>query len=365
MLRETRYKYEEVAERIRRKIVSGEYVVGKRIPPIRDLAELYGINPQTVNKATAYLGSLGYLVSRQGSGSVAAIPEAPDTQRTIPMLVDRRRSELLQELDSVNAYHCKDIYLTYMLEAKERGVSTEFVVFDEHADSPSDAFLSIVGRSDGFVVQGDLPQCYFDVLAERDIPVALINRSAPAGAGANVYSLIFGQDGFAELINYVVSMGHDRLLFVLSEQFERGTVYHRRLETVRRVAEGWRPARTVRIEPFAFDPERPAGDDVTDLIEAGYTCAIGFNDISALAFYSRVHQLGLAVPGDMSVAGFDDILAARLASPPLTTVRVDRADVVRRALRIVEEHGESVGALSLSRPAETRLILRKSVAPPR
>ena len=159
-------------------------------------------------------------------------------------------------------------------------------------------------------------------------------------------------------------MGHDRLLFVLSDQFERGTVYRRRLDTIRRVAEGWRPQRSVRIEPFVFDPEQPAGKAIEDLVKAGYTCAIGFNDISALAFYAHVYQIGLAVPGDMSVAGFDDILAARLANPSLTTVRVDRAEIVRRALQIIGTHQDNTGAPTQPRPAQTRLVLRKSVAPP-
>lgn len=359
-----RYKYEEIAEQIRQKIVSGEYPAGARIPPIRNLAKLHGTNPQTVGKATAYLVSLGYLVSRQGSGSVASIPRTAASRRTIPMLIDRRRSELLRELDSVYAYHCKDIYLAYMLVAQERDFATEFIVFDEDAQVASQAFLTAIEHADGFVVQGDLPPCYFDILEQRGIPAVLINRNVPENGPANLFSFLMGDDGLVELVNYVVSLGHDRLIFVLSSQFDQGTVYRHRLDVVRNVAMSWRPARPVEITSFVFDPDRAAAGDLEQLIADRYTCAIGFNDISALAFYAQAHQLGLTVPTDLSITGFDDILAARLANPTLTTVRVDRADLVRRALHLIETYRDRTPASQHTYRSPTRLTVRRSVATP-
>jgi DNA-binding LacI/PurR family transcriptional regulator len=364
MIGEARYKYEEIADRIRRKIVTGDYPIGERIPTIRDLATAYGVNPQTVNKATAYLASLGYLVSRQGAGSVAAMPRSTSQARLVPMLVDRRRSELLRELDSVFAYHCKDIYLIYMLASGEDDYRTEFIVYDETDSVVNDAFRAAVGEAAGFVVQGDLPGCYLDQLGESGVPTALINRGLSEKRPQNVFSLLYSQNALDQMINYVISMGHDRLLFVLSDQFEKGSVYNRRLSRVEEIARSWNPGRSIVVDTLTFSPDRMPDPTVESRLSDGFTCAIGYNDISALAFYAQVHALGLTIPGDISVVGFDDILAAQLAGPPLTTIRVDRAAMVRSALAMIRDY-PGRGTRDATVLVDTQIVLRKSVSPPR
>ena len=55
----------------------------------------------------------------------------------------------------------------------------------------------------------------------------------------------------------------------------------------------------------------------------GVTAVCAYNDEVALALFAGLRQLGLAAPADLAVIGVDDIPAARLASPPLSTVRAD------------------------------------------
>ncbi|MEV4171230.1 LacI family DNA-binding transcriptional regulator [Nonomuraea sp. NPDC049709] len=70
--------------------------------------------------------------------------------------------------------------------------------------------------------------------------------------------------------------------------------------------------------------------------EQAVTGVCAFNDETALAVLAGLHEHGLTVPGDMAVVGADDIPAARLAAPPLTTVCWDLHDVARhRAETIV------------------------------
>lgn len=69
-----------------------------------------------------------------------------------------------------------------------------------------------------------------------------------------------------------------------------------------------------------------AGRDRPDVI----VCA---NDETALRLIDAVRSLGLAVPRDIAVVGFDDIPAAAHANPPLTTVHQPIAEIARTALR--------------------------------
>jgi DNA-binding LacI/PurR family transcriptional regulator len=96
-----------------------------------------------------------------------------------------------------------------------------------------------------------------------------------------------------------------------------------------------------------------------DLLDQGVTAIFSGNDQMALGALSAATALGLTVPEDLSIVGFDDVPEAAFYHPPLTTVRQDLAEAGRRAVALLL--GESDAAPSV-RP---QLIVRASTAPPR
>src|SRR5690606_10331619 len=60
-----------------------------------------------------------------------------------------------------------------------------------------------------------------------------------------------------------------------------------------------------------------------------------FNDLLAVSVYKAAHELGIRIPQDLSVVGFDDIEIASLLGPPLTTVRTDSYKVGVEAARLI------------------------------
>jgi LacI family transcriptional regulator len=63
------------------------------------------------------------------------------------------------------------------------------------------------------------------------------------------------------------------------------------------------------------------------------TAIFAANDAMAIGALAALHEAGRRVPGDVAVAGFDDIPTARYAHPPLSTVRVDISGLGERATR--------------------------------
>ncbi|HKG56051.1 MAG TPA: substrate-binding domain-containing protein, partial [Candidatus Limnocylindrales bacterium] len=94
------------------------------------------------------------------------------------------------------------------------------------------------------------------------------------------------------------------------------------------------------------------------------TAVLAMSDAMAIGAMRAVRSLGLSVPGDVSVVGFDDIDIAAHTDPPLTTVhqpiRRKGEEAVRLLLGIV--HGREA-AKTEHRRLETRLIVRGSTAP--
>jgi DNA-binding LacI/PurR family transcriptional regulator len=68
------------------------------------------------------------------------------------------------------------------------------------------------------------------------------------------------------------------------------------------------------------------------------TAVFAFNDGMALGVLHWLREHGHAVPGDVSVAGFDDISAAAVSDPPLTTVALQSIDLGRRAAQLLLDH---------------------------
>ena len=62
------------------------------------------------------------------------------------------------------------------------------------------------------------------------------------------------------------------------------------------------------------------------------TAVFACSDTQAFGIYDAAHQLGLSIPEDLSVTGFDDINSARHLGPPLTTMRQPLAEMTRATL---------------------------------
>jgi LacI family transcriptional regulator len=77
---------------------------------------------------------------------------------------------------------------------------------------------------------------------------------------------------------------------------------------------------------------------------------ICYNDLLAIGFMKEAQSLGFKIPGDISVAGFDDIPYAQYVSPPLTSVNLQSEGMGELAMRTMLD-------LLAGRPAENYTVL--------
>jgi LacI family transcriptional regulator len=195
-------------------------------------------------------------------------------------------------------------------------------------------------------------------------PLALPD-SAPAPA-----TVAFDNRGGARrLTEHLLSLGHRRIGYV-SGPVERSTTRHR--------LEGHRAALAAggaRTAPGLEDHaerltvhgtyDRASGYDAAlELLrrDAGLTAIVAANDTVALGVCAALRDRGLSIPGDVSVAGFDDLPFSADVSPALTTVRIPLHEAGARAGKLV------MGRLSPPpggvATIGTELMVRGSTAPP-
>ena len=136
-----------------------------------------------------------------------------------------------------------------------------------------------------------------------------------------------------------------------------------RISGIRRAArECGRSPSTQRVVHADFS--RDGGADATaQLLETyqGVTAIIALNDSMAVGAYATLRLLGVRVPDDISVFGFDDMPIAVDVTPPLTTVRIPLIDMGVRAMMLALDDAEPQDRREV---VEVSLVMRESCAAP-
>ncbi|SEG79737.1 transcriptional regulator, LacI family [Actinacidiphila yanglinensis] len=211
-------------------------------------------------------------------------------------------------------------------------------------------------------------------LAASGTRIVLCGRPPLPDAGAEITTIAFDNRGGARrLTEHLLSLGHRRIGCVAGP-LERSTTRHR--------LEGHRAA----LAAYGLAPEVAAGEEFRDLpgrpvVHGGYdrssgydgalellrkdpavTAIVAANDTAALGVCAALRDRGLSVPGDVSVAGFDDLPFSVDAAPALTTVRIPLQEAGARAGRLVL--GRSAPPPGAMATVATELMVRGSTAPP-
>ncbi|WP_244871588.1 LacI family DNA-binding transcriptional regulator [Catellatospora sp. TT07R-123] len=95
------------------------------------------------------------------------------------------------------------------------------------------------------------------------------------------------------------------------------------------------------------------------------TAIFASNDLQALGVYQAARQLGLRIPADLSVVGFDDLPVAALVDPPLTTVHQPLTEMAVAATELALALGRGERTPQVGLELATTLTVRGSTAPPR
>jgi LacI family transcriptional regulator len=93
------------------------------------------------------------------------------------------------------------------------------------------------------------------------------------------------------------------------------------------------------------------------------TAVLTSNDLTAIGALGAITRAGLRVPDDISVVGFDDIELSQFTQPPLTTIRLSRDELGRKAFDALYETVEGQQRSGHEIKVSTSLVLRKSTAP--
>jgi DNA-binding LacI/PurR family transcriptional regulator len=243
----------------------------------------------------------------------------------------------------------------------EAGVALVLIPRGQEGSGHADIVRTAV--VDGFVAHCDaLDDERRLIVQERRLPIVVLDgRPGPGEPSVGIDE----EDGTSAAAQHLLDLGHRRLGVIafaphVFGQYNSGT--ERRLAGYRRaVAGAGLDPQALAVVEGNFRDRAQTVAVVRELLETPDppTGLLAMSDEMAVAAIDAVHELGLRVPEDVSVVGFDDTVTARTSSPPLTTIRQPHADKGAAAVRMLL--GGSAGPREISFPVE--LVVRGSSGP--
>ncbi|ANC32629.1 DUF6807 family protein [Isoptericola dokdonensis] len=162
-------------------------------------------------------------------------------------------------------------------------------------------------------------------------PVVLINRHLP-GAGVPTVRVDHAS-GVRGMVDHLVALGHRDLVYAAGPPSSASDAERRAT-----LAEARERFPGLRVSTVPVGSTVDEGYRCADAVLAtGATGVVAYNDLVALGLLARLGETGVAVPGDISVTGFDDVELSRYAAPPLTTAAVPQAELGRRAWQLLHD----------------------------
>jgi DNA-binding LacI/PurR family transcriptional regulator len=251
-----------------------------------------GVGEETRRRILAAAEELGWRPSAHARGLAEA------RARAIGLLLARPLEQL--EIDP---------FFVRFLAGVERTLARtdHALVLRVSGESDVDAYerLAASGRVDGFLLcDVELDDPRFERIA---LPAVVAGH--PVSPCPFPWLETEHARGMAAVVGHLVELGHRRIGFCGSDE---------RLEHVQARLRVWREA-LPGDGPVVFGDPAP-------LLDAGVTAIVHTSDVLAAACLAAARARGIDVPGELSITGFDDSPVAALASPPITSVRIDYAE---------------------------------------
>lgn len=327
--------------------------MNRRGPSIYEVAVQAGVAPSTVSRAFSNPGRVSVATKERVLAAARQVGYRPHALRALSG--GRTRTVALLVSDVTNPH-----YFSVITGAERRATAAGLMLILVNTEDSPQVERRQIQQLDQSVDAFILASSRLSDEALRELgtqhTIVLVSRELDGVPSA----LVDFMEGPRQIVEHLASLGHNTLTYLSGPR--TSWLGARRWESISAAstAAGLRP---VRLGPFPATVA--AGSAAADAaIRSGATAVVAHNDLLAIGVLRRLAARRVLVPHDISVVGFDDIFAAEVCSPSLTTVAGPHEDVGRLAVELLLEAASSPSSTidrKISLPAH--LVMRESSGP--
>ncbi len=361
-MREAASKYRTLVETLRKRIASGAYGEETPLPSIRALIRRHGVSKTTVQRALDELEHRGLVVREQGRGTFVV---GRGASRLVGLVIPgiAYSSEFFHPIVSELVRCAKDRDYAIVMDGVWSSGSSG------NAREAVEVAARLIKRRVAGVVYQPLEYAadseavnrrVLAAFARASIPVVLLDGDIVPGPRRSGYDLVSIDNVAAgeTLAAHVIARGARNVVFLMRANWVENVRDRARGVRNAVLAKGLRWTATSVVLADAADAEAvrrlmrrtPRPDAVV--------CE---NDVIAAGLVKTLQGLGIRVPGDVQVTGFDDVQVASLSTPGITTVRQPCAAIAQAAFdRLVQRMTARAGLIPTHLVLPWELVVRGS-----
>jgi len=332
-------------------------------PTQHDVARLAGVSIATVSRVLNAPMSVNENRRKAVQQAMTELEYVPNLAGQ--MLVSRRSRIIGSVFPRLNTILFGQFFTEIQYQLDDRGYMFSLTSYNYRLENETERLRQLIARgAEGLILVG---------CSQSDEALALIEKSGVACLRTWTWreQSSLPQIGFcntsamARIAEHIADLGHRNIAYI-SGHLKDNDRARDRLQGVREVLNrrGLALADNHIIET-SFGIDEGAHAFVTLVSKSNPpTAIICGSDIFAFGALREANRMGISVPGDVSVTGFDDTEFSEICMPSLTTVRTPRQLMAERCAQVLVENlenGEPIPSMKLP----TELIVRNSTAQPK
>ncbi|MBN2658109.1 MAG: GntR family transcriptional regulator [Spirochaetales bacterium] len=340
---------------------------GDKLPTEHQLMEVYDVSRTTIRKTLEVLKNKGLIDKSQGSGtfytgrpnSVAGGKKGKTLGLVNYFFMDYIYTEILRGIEEEASLAGYSVMIANSYRSDEKQCENIENLLKQNVDG------LILEPTHSLQINSNHP--IHQILEKSGVPVVTTHW----GISSKSLSTVTLDDVYAGKLaaRYLLDKGHRKIAYIYKEDIQAGDDRHKGLTS--ELNKSGVPLQEKYRYPYNdFDEEQNGlqGYLLTrKLIEENTddppTAIFYFNDNLAIQGYKALAELGINVPEDISILGFDDHSNAAIVSPPLTTFAHPKYDLGRWVAKIlIDEIENESKALPMKLIFEPKLVERGSVS---
>ena len=342
--------YEQIAKELKNKILSGEYLKDQKLPTENELAQEYNVSRITSKRALEELKKEGLIYRVRGSGSFvneineermqAITTPAINTARAIAIIMPKHvtESSFAQSINGAVKVFEKAGYYSIIHSGVKNSEDEKKIIKKMYEDGIGGIIYYPVSDRENYSLMHHL---YLE-----NYPIVTIDKYFESLPISNVIADNYNGERMAT--EYLIKLGHEKIAFVSDLSIESTTSIRNRYFGYAKALKSQGKYEKEDIVKSGFTDEyhrkhqeKHYATIISELREKEVTGIIAVNDLVATYLMRTAIKMGVLVPEELSIIGFDDLEMSKHLQVPLTTIRQNFDKIGESAAELIIKMIES------------------------